>query len=78
MSKHLDNNFEYIKLIKNVLDRLKYDFRYAIDSSKIRNELGWRPKFSFEKGLEKTFLWYLNNISWTEKMLKNSNYIQKD
>ncbi len=74
LSKHLDSNFDYTKLIRYVTDRPGHDFRYAIDSFKIRNDLGWKPKYSFEIGLENTFLWYLNNLNWTKKMLINSSY----
>ncbi len=74
LRKHLDSNFDYTKLIRYVTDRPGHDFRYAIDSFKIRNDLGWKPKYSFEIGLENTFLWYLNNLNWTKKMLINSSY----
>ena len=47
------------KLIQYVTDRLGHDFRYAIDASKIKNELNWEPKTSFENGIDKTVLWYL-------------------
>ena len=56
----------YKELIDFVEDRPGHDFRYAIDSSKLRTELGWRPLESFETGLEKTVLWYLNNNDWCE------------
>ena len=56
----------YKKLIKFVQDRPGHDFRYAIDASKIRLELGWSPKESFESGIEKTIKWYINNIDWWE------------
>lgn len=52
------------KLITFVKDRAGHDLRYAIDSSKIQNELGWKPSISFEKGLEKTIHWYLANQKW--------------
>jgi dTDP-glucose 4,6-dehydratase len=52
-----------LKLIKYVDDRLGHDFRYAIDSSKIKNELNWTPKYTFEIGIDKTIEWYLNNVS---------------
>lgn len=51
-------------LIKFVKDRPGHDHRYAIDSSKIQKELGWKPKFSFNDGLRYTIEWYLNNESW--------------
>jgi len=45
-------------------DRPGHDFRYAIDASKVKNKLGWAPKESFETGIKKTILWYLNNQNW--------------
>lgn len=52
------------KLITFVKDRPGHDLRYAIDASKIKNNLGWTPSVTFEEGLEKTIDWYLNNESW--------------
>ena len=52
----------YAELISYVQDRPGHDRRYAMDISKIRRELGWRPKESFESGLEKTVRWYLANV----------------
>ena len=54
----------YAEQIKFVTDRPGHDFRYAIDSSKIKEELGWKPKESFKTGIKKTILWYLNNKDW--------------
>jgi len=51
-----------LPLIQFVADRAGHDFRYAIDSTKIRNELKWRPETAFEKGLEDTVDWYLNML----------------
>tara|TARA_B100000212_G_C27382089_1_gene537533 strand:- start:1449 stop:2492 length:1044 start_codon:yes stop_codon:yes gene_type:complete len=51
------------ELIVNVPDRLGHDFRYGIDSSKLKNELGWEPKTNLEDGLKKTIDWYINNQS---------------
>ena len=53
---------ESMKLIKYVNDRLGHDRRYAIDSSKIEDELGWSPKYTFEIGINKTIDWYLSNL----------------
>ena len=50
--------------IKHVEDRLGHDFRYAINSEKIRVDLGWSPEVSFESGLKETFDWYQENWSW--------------
>jgi dTDP-glucose 4,6-dehydratase len=52
------------KLITYVKDRPGHDLRYAIDASKIENELGWRPSVTFEQGLDLTIDWYLNNEDW--------------
>jgi dTDP-glucose 4,6-dehydratase len=52
------------KLITFVTDRAGHDLRYAIDSSKIQNELGWKPEHNFESGLEETVDWYLENDKW--------------
>jgi dTDP-glucose 4,6-dehydratase len=51
-------------LIEHVEDRPGHDFRYRLDSSKIQNELGWKPKRSFDEGLRETVKWYLDNESW--------------
>ena len=56
--------FDYKCLIKFVSDRPGHDFRYAIDSSKIYNNLGWQPIESFDSGIKKTIEWYLNNIDF--------------
>ena len=50
------------KLIQYVTDRPGHDFRYAIDASKIKNDLNWEPKTSFETGIDKTVLWYLRHF----------------
>jgi dTDP-glucose 4,6-dehydratase len=57
------------KLITFVKDRPGHDARYAIDSSKLQNELGWSPIPSFADGLEKTVDWYLSNTGWLENVL---------
>ena len=55
-------------LIKFVKDRAGHDRRYAIDASKIQNELGWIPKWSFENGIETTIDWYLSNKDWIKNI----------
>ncbi len=59
-----------ISLIKYVVDRPGHDRRYAIDYSKIRNELGWRPKYRLEDTLSDTVRWYSNNPKWVKSALK--------
>ncbi len=56
------------KLITYVKDRAGHDLRYAIDASKIKNELGWEPSLQFEEGLSKTVEWYLNNQEWMDRI----------
>jgi dTDP-glucose 4,6-dehydratase len=53
------------KLITYVRDREGHDLRYAIDATKIKNDLGWEPSLQFEEGLEKTVKWYLDNKNWS-------------
>ena len=55
-------------LISFVADRPGHDFRYAIDATKIMNELGWAPRETFESGLRKTVRWYLDNRQWWERV----------
>ncbi len=54
----------YSELITFVADRPGHDLRYAIDPTRIRDELGWRPSVTLEQGLEKTVIWYLENEDW--------------
>jgi dTDP-glucose 4,6-dehydratase len=56
------------KLITYVKDRAGHDLRYAIDSSKLKNELGWEPSLQFEEGIEKTVNWYLKNQDWMNRI----------
>jgi dTDP-glucose 4,6-dehydratase len=56
------------KLITYVTDRKGHDLRYAIDASKLENELGWKPSIAFEEGLNRTVDWYLANQDWIEKV----------
>ena len=55
-------------LITYVSDRAGHDKRYAIDASKLANELGWKPSITFEEGLAKTVEWYLSNPEWIDKV----------
>jgi dTDP-glucose 4,6-dehydratase len=57
------------QLISYVTDRAGHDMRYAIDASKLENELGWKPSVTFEQGLEKTVEWYLENEKWLNNIL---------
>lgn len=59
-------------LISYVKDRLGHDRRYAIDADKIRNDLGWEPKFDYENGMKETIRWYLSNKDWMEQVASGS------
>jgi len=63
------------KLISYVTDRAGHDLRYAIDATKIKNELGWVPSLQFEEGLGKTIDWYLNNEEWLDNVT-SGKYIE--
>lgn len=56
-------------LIKHVKDRKGHDYRYAVDSSKIEEELGWEPEFGFENAIRKTINWYLDHKKWWQKII---------
>ena len=64
----LNKNFKYKSLIEYVPDRPGHDRRYAIDSSKIKNNFNWKPRESFESGIYKTINWYIENITWCKKI----------
>ena len=55
-------------LITYVTDRAGHDLRYAIDSTKLKNELGWEPSLQFEEGIEKTVKWYIENQQWMDNI----------
>jgi dTDP-glucose 4,6-dehydratase len=57
-----------VGLITYVKDRAGHDLRYAIDSSKIQQQLGWKPSLDFKQGLEKTVIWYLTNQTWLDNV----------
>lgn len=63
---------DFRQLITYVADRPGHDRRYAIDASKIERELGWRPDETFETGMRKTVLWFLNNPEWWQNILNGS------
>lgn len=62
----------YASLITFVTDRPGHDMRYAIDASKIGNELGWKPEETFETGIRKTVEWYLSNLDWCRRVQDGS------
>ncbi len=66
------DNISYESLIAFVKDRPGHDLRYAIDASKIENELGWTPEETFETGIRKTVNWYLNNLEWCRRVQDGS------
>jgi dTDP-glucose 4,6-dehydratase len=68
---------KYSEQIKYVTDRPGHDMRYAIDASKIEKELGWKPKYTFEKGLESTVRWFLDNQQWTDRILDGSYKLER-
>ena len=61
------------ELITYVTDRAGHDLRYAIDSSKLKDELGWEPSLQFEEGLELTVCWYLEHQDWTELVARRTS-----
>ena len=61
------------ELITYVTDRAGHDLRYAIDSSKLKEELGWEPSLQFEEGLELTVRWYLEHQDWTELVARRTS-----
>ncbi|EPN14447.1 dTDP-glucose 4,6-dehydratase, partial [Pseudomonas syringae pv. actinidiae ICMP 18804] len=70
--QHPDGVQHYSDLITYVVDRPGHDQRYAIDASKIDNELGWTPEETFESGLRKTVQWYLDNQDWCRRVQDGS------
>ncbi len=75
--KKLDISEDKIKYVK---DRPGHDRRYAIDSTKIMSELGWKPKYNFETGIELTINWYKKNIDWWKKVMSGEylNYYEEN
>lgn len=71
------NPASYESLIAFVTDRPGHDMRYAIDPTKIRDELGWEPKEDFESGFRKTVRWYLENREWWERILSGDYKLER-
>ena len=65
------------RLITHVTDRPGHDRRYAIDASKLKDELGWEPKHSFEQGIAATVDWYLENQDWVQRVLDGSYRLER-
>ena len=74
LDKVKPKEFPHSDLIKNVADRPGHDKRYSINSNLIQKELGWSPKVSFEDGLKKTINWYVDNMKWSDFIMKKSGY----
>ena len=74
LDKKIPKNKSYLDQITYVKDRPGHDRRYFINTKKINIELGWENSFTFEKGIEITINWYLNNLNWCEKILKKHSY----
>lgn len=72
-----DDGSSYSELITFVADRPGHDARYAIDPSRIREELGWRPSVTVEEGLERTVQWYLDNEEWWRPLLSRHGVGQR-
>lgn len=68
LDKHLDDDTKRRDLMRFVQDRQGHDFRYAIDSSKAQNKLGWAPEETFETGIARTVSWYLDNAWWWQPL----------
>ena len=64
-------------MIEYVDDRPGHDFRYAMDTSKINNELKWKNKIDFENGIYDTFLWYKDNQEWIMDCLNKSDVLKR-
>ncbi len=68
---------DFNQLISFVADRPGHDLRYAIDATKLQESLGWQPKETFESGLRKTVLWYLENTAWWQAVLNGSYRLER-
>jgi len=72
--EHLNEYCPHDQLIQFVEDRPGHDRRYAMNITKIQNELGWRPTHNLEKGLKNTIDWYLENTKWLNNIIKEKDY----
>lgn len=75
--EHPEGIERYEELIEFVADRPGHDLRYAIDASKIQQDLGWVPVESFESGIRKTVQWYLENQSWWQSVLDGTYQLER-
>jgi dTDP-glucose 4,6-dehydratase len=67
----------HARLISFVDDRPGHDYRYAIDPSKIKRELGWRQQMTFDEGLRRTVRWYLGNKGWWEPIVSDTYRLER-
>ena len=63
--------------VTHVADRPGHDRRYAIDASKLRDELGWEPAYTFERGIAETVDWYLAHQDWVQRVLDGSYRLER-
>ena len=73
----LAKSASFASLIEFVTDRPGHDARYAIDASRIRDELGWEPKEDFVSGFRKTVRWYLQHPEWWQSILSGTYSLQR-
>ena len=74
LDQHQPHSAPHTKLITRVTDRPGHDRRYAIDPTRITEELGWRPRHNLEEGLAATVAWYLKHQTWCSKVRDQANY----
>lgn len=77
LNEMVSDEYNYKDLIRYVKDRPGHDMRYAIDSTKIKKDLGWLPLETFESGIKKTVQWYLKNQDWCKRAIENNNTSNK-